>query len=191
MSQPQGITEDNYGISRVDDDNHCTHAWRVSLCRYGRRHVKNFPDKKYGSRSQALEGAQIFRDEFLLTHPPISRKEVCSTIRSNNSSGITGVCTYAKRHRRRDNSVKENWYWEASWPNERGESIKSVFSVNTYGDTMARQMAIRARLEGIEALQGAFWASERGLVKLHIDSAEAAASSWAAYDEAAVDSWVA
>lgn len=174
MNEPKGITEDYYGISRVDDDNHCTHAWRVSLCRYGRRHVKNFPDKKYGSQSQALQSAQLFRDQFLLTHPPISRKEVCSAIRSNNSSGITGVCTYAKRHRRRDNSVKENWYWEASWPDERGVSVKSVFSVNTYGDTMARQMAIRARLEGIEAMQGAFWASERGLVASYRDSGEAA-----------------
>ena len=47
--------------------------------------------------------------------PWISRKEVCSVLRSNNISGMTGVCTYAKRYRRRDDTIKENWYWEARW----------------------------------------------------------------------------
>lgn len=164
MSYTKGIIQDTYGISRIDDDVHHSHAWRVSLRRHGRRHVKNFPDKKYSSREQALEAASLFRDQFLLTHPPISRREVCSVKRSNNTSGITGVCTYAKRYQRRDNTIKENWYWEASWPNERGESVKAIFSVNTYGESIARQMAIRARQEGLESLQGAFWSSERGLV---------------------------
>jgi hypothetical protein len=164
MTQLKGTIQDQYGISRIDDDIHHTHAWRVSLRRHGRRHVKNFPDKKYGDQVQAFAAATLFRDQFLLTHPPITRKEVCSVRRSNNTSGIAGVCTYAKRYKRRDNSIKENWYWEASWPNERGESVKAIFSVNTYGETIARQMAIRARQKGLNALQGPFWSSERGLI---------------------------
>jgi hypothetical protein len=156
--------EDGYGVSRIDDDVNHTHAWRVSLRRHGKRHVKNFPDRKYGGRDKALASAMAFRDDFLLTHPPISRKEVCSVKRSNNKSGTTGVCTYAKRYQRRDGTIKENWYWEASWPNARGEHIKEVFSVNTYGDEIARQMAIRARQEALDSLEGVFWSSERGLV---------------------------
>jgi hypothetical protein len=78
--------------------------------------------------------------------------------------GTTGVCTYAKRYQRRDGTIKENWYWEASWPNSRGTHIKEVFSVSTYGDEMARQMAIRTRQEALDTLEGAFWSSERGLV---------------------------
>lgn len=170
MTQLKEIIQDKYGISRIDDDIHHTHAWRVSLRRHGRRHVKNFPDMKYGNQAQAFEAATLFRDQFLLTHPPITRKEVCSVKRSNNTSGIAGVCTYAKRYKRRDNSIKENWYWEASWPNERGESVKAIFSVNTYGETIARQMAIRARQKGLDALQGPFWSSERGLIGVEVDS---------------------
>ncbi|MEH6590883.1 MAG: AP2 domain-containing protein [Halioglobus sp.] len=162
--------EDGYGISRIDDDVNHTHAWRVSLRRYGKRHVKNFPDRKYGDGEKALTSARAYRDDFLMTHPPISRKEVCSVKRSNNKSGVTGVCSYAKRYQRRDGTIKENWYWEASWPSARGDHIKEVFSVNTYGDEIARQMAIRARQEGLSSLEGAFWSSERGLVA-HYDPA--------------------
>ena len=169
MDQSKGITSNRYGITRIDDDLYRAHAWRVSLRRHGRSHIRNFPDKKYGSQLQALGSAIVFRDQLLLTHPPISRKEVCSVLRSNNISGMTGVCTYAKRYRRRDDTIKENWYWEASWPNEHGESVKAIFSVNTYGDTVARKMAIRARQDGLEILQGPFWASERGLVAAHRD----------------------
>ena len=164
MTQLTEIIQDKYGISRIDDDMHHTHAWRVSLRRHGRRHVKNFPGKKYGDQTQALAAATSFRDQFLLTHPPITRREVCSVKRSNNTSGIAGVCTYAKRYKRRDNSIKENWYWEASWPDEGGEGVKAIFSVNTYGEAIARQMAIRARQQGLESLQGPFWSSERGLI---------------------------
>jgi len=155
---------DLYGISRIDDDQHHSHAWRVSLRRHGQRHVKNFTDKKCGGADAALRCAQRYRDEFLSSHPPISRKEVCLVRRSNNQSGVTGVCTYAKRHERRDGSIKENWYWEASWPGADGKPVKKVFSVNNFGDSMARQMAINARAEAIHALEGVFWASERGLV---------------------------
>ena len=41
-----------YGISRIDDYVHRTHAWRVSLCRRGKRLVKNFPDKKHGGKNK-------------------------------------------------------------------------------------------------------------------------------------------
>ena len=157
-------SSDLYGISRIDDDQHHSHAWRVSLRRHGHRHVKNFTDKKFGGTDAALLSAQDFRDEFLASHPPISRKEVCLVRRSNNRSGVSGVCTYAKRHQRRDGSVKENWYWEASWPDTSGQAVKRVFSVNNYGESMARQMAINARTEAMLALEGVFWASERGLV---------------------------
>jgi len=55
----------------------------------------------------------------------------------------------ARHHR--DGSLKENWYWEASWPDERGESTKAVFSVNLHGDEIAKQMAINARRRGLPA----------------------------------------
>jgi hypothetical protein len=156
--------DDNYGISRVDDEVYRTHAWRVSLRRHGKGHVKNFPDRKYGGQLRALHEARRYRDEFVCQNPPITRSEFCCIKRSNNTSGTSGVCTYAKRYERRDGSIKENWYWEASWPNAHGESIKKVFSVNNYGEEMAKQLAINARQLGLASLEGVFWPSERVLV---------------------------
>lgn len=151
-----------YGISRIDDYVHRTHAWRVSLCRRGKRLVKNFPDKKHGGKNKALTLAKEYRDKLLVQFPPLSRKEFSAAPRRNNKTGITGVYTYAKRFVLRDGTIKETWYWEANWPTERGQSAHESFSVNEYGDEVARQMAIRARERGMRALSGVFWASERG-----------------------------
>lgn len=154
-----------YGISRFDDEKRYSHGWRVSLLRQGKRLVENFPDKKHGGRQRALKKAQRRRDELLRKFPPISRREVCLIRRSNNQSGITGVCTYAKRYKLRDGSYRETRYWDASWPGEDGKKVSVSFSVKEYGDEMARSMAIRARQRGLEGVEGAFWASERGMVR--------------------------
>lgn len=161
-SKSKSTTDGRYGISRIDDEKHRTFAWRVSLRRHGRQLVRNFPDKKYGGKMRALHRAKEYRDELVRKYPPITRKEMCKIRRSNNTSGITGVCTYSKSYERRDGSIKENWYWEATWPNERGESVKKIFSVNSYGPELARQMAINARRRGIEDIKGVFWRSEPG-----------------------------
>lgn len=165
-----GIWNMEYGISRIDDEKYRAHAWRVSLRRRGITHVKNFTDRKCGGNKQALRAARQYRDQFISANPPVTRKEVCTVRRSNNTSGTTGVCTYAKRYQSSNGSVRENWYWEASWPLECGESTKMLFSVNTYGQDMARQMAFNARREGLEGVEGVFWRSKPGaMVELKSD----------------------
>jgi hypothetical protein len=155
-------SEPDYGISRIDDEKQCAHTWRVSLSRHGHAYVKNFTDRKYDGCERALQEARQYRDQFIKENPPVSRKEVCALRRSNNKSGMTGVCTYAKRYQLSNGSVRENWYWEASWPTVRGESAKALFSVNTYGQDMARQMAFNARRAGLAAVEGVFWRCEPG-----------------------------
>ena len=151
-----------YGISRIDDDVYRTHAWRVSLRRRGKCHVKNFADKKWGGKGHALKQAKQYRDALLREYPPLSRKEFCSILRSNNKSGITGVYKYAKSFTLRDGTIKQSWYWEATWPAQEGEQTHVAFSVNEFGEEMARQKAIRARKRGMQALAGYYWASGRG-----------------------------
>lgn len=151
-----------YGISRVDDDTHHTHAWRVSLRRRGKAHVKNFPDKKYGGKRSALRLAKDYRDEVVKKFPPLTRKEFASILRSNNRSGITGVYKYAKKYTVADSREIEVWYWEAHWPTERGKSKSASFSINQFGEDIARSMALRARKKGLKEVEGVFWASERG-----------------------------
>lgn len=165
MKEPDKVTKEKYGISRYDDEKRRSHGWRVSLRRHGKRLVENFPDKKHGGRQRALKLAQKYRDELLRKFPPISRKEVCLIKRSNNQSGISGVCTYAKGYKLRDGSYRETWYWEASWPGANGKKVSVNFSVNKYGEELARSMAIRARKLGLDGVKGAFWVSERGVIK--------------------------
>lgn len=155
----------NYGISRFDSTLYNTHGWRVSLRRYGKMLVKNFPDKKYGGRQKALKLAQQYRDELLGKFPPISRREMCLIKRSNNKSGISGVCTYAKRYKLGGGSWRETRYWEASWPAAEGKNVSINFSVRKYGEELARSMAIRARQRGMEGVEGPFWVCGRGQVK--------------------------
>ncbi len=63
--------DDNYGISRVDDEVYRTHAWRVSLRRHGKGHVKNFPDRKYGGQLRALQEAKRYCDHIVCQNPAI------------------------------------------------------------------------------------------------------------------------
>lgn len=150
-----------YGISRIDDDKHRTHAWRVSLRRQGTMHVRNFPDKKYGGKRKALKLAKEYRDVIVKKFAPTSRKQFCTVLRKNNNTGIPGVCTYVKPYMLKDGTVREIRYWEANWPDENHQNVCASFSVNTYGETVARHLAIQARENGIKNLKGVFWASER------------------------------
>ena len=151
-----------YGISRMDNDEHHTHAWRVSLRRRGKMYVKNFPDKKYGGKRSALRLAKDYRDDILKKFPPLTRKEFSSILRSNNRSGVTGVYKYAKKYTVADSREIKTWYWEAHWPTEPGKSNSVSFSIKEFGEDAARSMALRARKKGMKKVEGIFWASERG-----------------------------
>ncbi|MFK7958342.1 MAG: hypothetical protein AB8B96_19770 [Lysobacterales bacterium] len=154
-----------YGISRIDSEQERVHTWRVSLRREGKRLVKNFPDRYFGSAGDALAAAKRYRDDLLKRNPPLSRKAFAQILRSNNQTGISGVYRYAKRYKLKDGTQKESWYWEANWPTLPGVSAKATFAVNRYGEDMARQLAVRARERGLAAVEGVFWASERGLAE--------------------------
>ena len=151
-----------YGISRIDCEKYHTHAWKVSLSRHGKRHVKKFPDKKCGGKDKALHNAFQFRDQLLLKYPPITRRDYCDTMRRNNKTGITGVYKYVKSYRLKDGTLKHSWYWEANWPDAEGISVCKAFSVKRYGEEFAKQMAINARGKGLQTIKGTFWAAQRG-----------------------------
>ena len=151
-----------YGISRIDDPVYRTHAWRVSFSRRGKRYVRNFPDKKLGGKRRALAEAKRYRDEFIAGNPPISRREFCSILRSNNKSGTTGVYRYAKSFSLKNGRVRQSWYWEATWPVGDSNQAHMSFSVNEYGESLARRLAMETRKKAIRQLEGPYWASARG-----------------------------
>jgi hypothetical protein len=162
MKQNNGTGRAMYGISRIDDERHRTHAWRVKLVRRGKQLVKNFPDKQWGGKQKALVQAKQHRDHLVKQYPPLTRKEFCTTLRSNNKSGISGVYRYAKSFSLKNGKLKRSWYWEATWPIGNSQQAHINFSVNEYGEEKARKLAIRARKKALKELDGYFWASSRG-----------------------------
>jgi hypothetical protein len=151
-----------YGISRIDSERFRTHAWRVKLVRRGQQYVRNFSDKQWGGKRKALAQAQDYRDELIKKYPPISRKEFCTILRSNNKTGITGVYRYAKSFKLKNGKLKHSWYWEATWPIGKSKQSHVNFSVNEYGEEKARKLAIAARKSALKNIDGSFWASSRG-----------------------------
>lgn len=113
--------------------------------------------------SPALLSARQRRDKFLAENPPISRREVCSIIGSDNTSGIAGVYRYAKSYTLKNGKLKKSWYWEATWPVGNSRQDHNAFAVNEYGEPKARDLAISARSRALEEIKGVYWASARGL----------------------------
>ncbi len=146
-----------YGISRIDDEDYRTHAWRVSLRRRHVMYVRNFADKKYGGKRKALRLAQAYRDELIRKNPPLSRKEYSGIRRRNNRTGVVGVCRYSKRYTLNDGTVRHSWYWEAIWPTTLGKSEIVRFSVNKFGEAGAFNRARAARVRGFKQIDGVFW----------------------------------
>lgn len=151
-----------YGISRIDDETHRTHAWRVSLRRRGKMLVKNFPDRKFKGKGKALQAAKAHRDALLQRYPPLSRVEFAKVKRRNNKSGVTGVCLVCCKYYLADGTEKRLWYWEASWPTSPGQHINQRFSCAIHGKQRAFEMACQARRRGLRQVRGVFWAAERG-----------------------------
>lgn len=152
-----------YGISRIDDPTHRTHAWRVSLRRHGKALVRNFPDKKHGGKRKALKLAQEHRDKLLKKHRPMTRVEFANTLRRNNTSGVPGVCLVTTKYRLANGAERQILYWEAIWPTSPGEHVTKRFSVATYGNEGAFNMACKARRKGLRNVKGVFWAVMRSL----------------------------
>jgi hypothetical protein len=149
-----------YGISRIDDDEYRTHAWRVSLRRRHILHVKNFADKKCGGKRKALLLAQAYRDELIREIAPLSRKEFSGIRRRNNRTGVVGVCRYSKKYTLKNGTVRYSWYWEAIWPTTPAKSKVVRFSVNKFGEAGAFNRARSARIRGFNRIEGVFWPCE-------------------------------
>lgn len=149
-----------YGISRIDDAEFRTHAWRVSLRRRHVMHVRNFADQKCGGKRNALRLARAYRDELMRKTSPLSRKEFSGIRRRNNRTGVVGVCRYSKSYRLKNGAIRHCWYWEAIWPTAPGESEISRFAVNKYGEAGAFNRACAARARGLKLVEGVYWPCE-------------------------------
>ena len=84
------------GLYRVDDDRRGTHGFRVRLQRQRRIFNRLFIDGTHGGQKPAQAAARAYRDHLLTTQPRLRHNEYASILRKNNTSGVPGVCKYAK-----------------------------------------------------------------------------------------------
>ena len=150
-----------YGISRIDDVQYRTHAWRVTLRRQGKTLVKKFSDLQYGGKRKALAAAKEQRDRWAAEYPALTRAQFAEARRRNNKSGVTGVCLVGCKYYLVDGSERCLWYWEATWPTSSGQHVNQRFSCQIYGSDRAFELACRARKRGLRAVDGVYWATER------------------------------
>lgn len=131
----------------------CTKGWLVRLYRDLKIIAKKFfSDSKYeGGEKEALFMAKEWRDNKLkelkmtlresdwMYYPP----PYISELRSNNTSGVTGVFRYSCWIKKKS-GVYLYEEWKAAW-SENGKPKIKAFSINKYGEEGAKELAIAHR----------------------------------------------
>lgn len=92
-----------------------------------------------------MRAAIAFRDEVNIECVPLSKREVCATVRTTNTSGVPGVI------RTRDRGQD---YWKARLLTCDGANRTRQFSIKKYGDEAAFDLAVQARSQMLEMVQG-------------------------------------
>lgn len=111
-------------------------AWHFSMKKNNQQHLKRFSFKAYGGEKKALEAAIKYRDNF------IAENNIDIELRFSKS-GIVGVSR--TEDIRYNNGKKIVWtYWQAAWT-VNGKQITQRFPINTYGENVAKELAIKAR----------------------------------------------
>lgn len=101
--------------------------------------------KEFGSMDTALQAAIEFRDQINRECVPLTKRELCATIRGTNTSGVPGV------FRARD-GVQE--YWKAGLLTANGTKRTRQFSIKKYGEDVAFDLAIQARSQLLDMVSG-------------------------------------
>ncbi|MEJ7805568.1 MAG: AP2/ERF family transcription factor, partial [Telluria sp.] len=151
---PTKHASDKIGIFRLFSRARGGYYFHVTLRRDGKIFQKDFFEKRCGGRRSALKLAQAWRDTIIVEHPAMSMAKFCSIVRSNNTSGIPGVCRAVKGRSAKNVKVALRAYWRASIPLGDGKSRIQNFSVRTYGEEEAKQLAIDARMHALRELEG-------------------------------------
>ncbi|SCB39960.1 AP2 domain-containing protein [Rhizobium hainanense] len=115
------------------------------LRRQGRHISRTFKDTAYGSAESAFEQARDYRDAIMHALPPVTLREKANCLRSDNTSGVSGVY---KAH-----DPQPRWIAYLSSPD--GVRTKG-YSVSRYGDEKAKIFAIRKRQEWLADIPSAF-----------------------------------
>lgn len=146
VSKAQALLNPLRNIQRVDKGHH---SWRVVMRRQHQHLRQHFTDSVYGSKEQALAAAIAWRDqkeaELSGVDYVIWQRE---WMRKHNKSGAVGVYRNINTKKRGERIVQQA-QWMAYWQNTNGKRSVRSFNVSKYGEEGAKQLAIRARQEGM------------------------------------------
>ncbi|WP_167084466.1 AP2 domain-containing protein [Massilia frigida] len=142
MTKPYGISPYRY---KNPDGGWVQLGWRVLIRRRGYIVDRRFNADQFGGMDAAMRAAIAFRDEVNIECVPLSKREVCATVRTTNTSGVPGVI------RTRDRGQD---YWKARLLTGDGANRTQQFSIKRYGDQAAFDLAVQARSRMLETVQG-------------------------------------
>jgi hypothetical protein len=147
---PNMPNKPNRNITRIETT---TRGWEVRIMRRGKGHCKLFSDVPFGGKRKAMMAAREYRDQLIeeLASKEISRKQRAKRKTQRNYSGVVGV-RYVEETERRGENEYTYGYWEAQWSPSVGVRKKRRFSVNKYGDAEALRLAMKARRDGVAAM---------------------------------------
>ena len=136
----------------------------VSLKRSGETFQKYFSEKHCGGEDHAMRLAQAWRDDVIARYAPMSMRQFCSIVRSNNTSGVAGVGRSIKRTRLKHANASNLIYWHARIPRPDGTFQVRYFSVLRFGEEGAKARAVDARSSALNDLDNvAFRARQQPL----------------------------
>jgi hypothetical protein len=123
-----------------------TWYWAVNFSRNGKPYAKRFYEPMYGGSVKARAAAVAWRNAQLATTKPMTLAEFCQKKRSNNSSGVPGVCLmYSPR--------QPLGFWQAKITLGGGKYKSKSFSVLQHGERAAFKLAVQARQQMLEAAE--------------------------------------
>lgn len=138
-------------ITRIDYERRQQHGWWVRIMRDGLQYQKFFSDSTHDGKASALRAAKEHRDYLLKRYPKPAHGNMFNRASSRNRSG-----GYPGVHKSKDMKQGRTYQvWVASWrlPNGRSVTRKYHFSPDGRSEKEAKQLAIKARAEGIKMIE--------------------------------------
>jgi len=137
-------------ICRVEQERKRQYGWYVRVMRDGVTRQKFFSDFAHGGEGGALLRAIAYRDELIERYPKPEHGNLFNCLSTRNTSGHAGVSRTTQRKRGVTYEV-----WQAGWtmPDGRRVTRKFQFSEGGRSEREARRMAIKAREDGVVAIE--------------------------------------
>lgn len=137
MISPDDLPSPGLHIRRRDDGG--IHGWRVRVQRNDVYLERLFSDNAWGGMAQALVAARQWRDQQPWYRPPREKATTAATKQT-----LLSVMEIARHESMLlvDGCRRRCAFWSVSWIDAQGKTWTRKFSVNFWGEEVARQRAL-------------------------------------------------